>query len=95
VRVWLRGRLEPRQRRPQGIKARRVRKSVAGDDAPDCRGHGGKLVVGEINCRHVLSLALSYFEASGKSLLTISHRILELAGRGAPQLDGSSAPVSM
>jgi hypothetical protein len=43
----------------------------------------------------VLSLALSYFEASGKSLLTISHRILELAGRGAPQLDGSSALVSM
>jgi hypothetical protein len=45
-------RVEPRQRRAQGIKARRVRISVAFDDATDCRCHRGQLVVGEVNCRH-------------------------------------------
>jgi hypothetical protein len=47
--------------------------------------------------RHDASAALSlvFVETSGKFLLTISHHILELAGRDAPQLDGSSALVSM
>jgi hypothetical protein len=45
-------RVEPRQRRAQGIKARRVRISVAFDDATDCRCYRGQLVVGEMNCRH-------------------------------------------
>jgi hypothetical protein len=42
------------------------------------------------------SLSLVFVETSGKFLLTISHHILELAERDhAPQLDGSSALVSM
>jgi hypothetical protein len=51
-RAWLRRRLEPRQRRTQRVKARRVGISVFFDDAPDCRCHRSELVVGEVNCRH-------------------------------------------
>jgi hypothetical protein len=50
------GRLEPRQRRAQRIKARRVGISVAVDDATDCRCHRGKLVGGEVNYRHGLDI---------------------------------------
>ena len=52
VRGWLRSRIELAQRRTQRIEARRVRKTVDGYGAPDCRCHRGKLVVGEVNCRH-------------------------------------------
>jgi hypothetical protein len=44
--------IQSRQRRAQRIKARRVRKSVAFDNATDCRCHRGQLVVGKVNCRH-------------------------------------------
>jgi hypothetical protein len=45
--------LEPRQGRPQRIKARRVGISVAFDDAPDCRSQRGQLVGREVNRRHL------------------------------------------
>ena len=51
-RGWLCGRLELSQRRAQRIEARCVGKPVVFDGAPDGRRHRGKLVVGEIDCRH-------------------------------------------
>jgi hypothetical protein len=59
LRGWHRRRLEPRPRRAQGIKARRVGISVAVDDATDCRCHRGELVGGEVHCRHGSGLLLS------------------------------------
>jgi hypothetical protein len=44
--------VEPRQRGPQRIEARRARISVVFDEAPDCRCHRGELVVGKVNRRH-------------------------------------------
>jgi hypothetical protein len=51
ARLWGRLRIELRQRHPQRIKPRRVRKPVRLDDAPNCRGNSSELVVGEVNCR--------------------------------------------
>jgi hypothetical protein len=53
LRAWLSSRcVELSQRRAQRIEARGVRKFVVFDCAPDCRGNSGKLVGGEVNCRH-------------------------------------------
>ena len=41
----------------QRIEAWRVWEPVFVDEAPDCRCHGGELVVGEIDCRHGLTVA--------------------------------------
>jgi hypothetical protein len=72
---------------------RGVGEFVVFDGAPDCRRYRGKLVVGEVNCRHGPDYAAGIIELAGpvagacltpkpveSSLLTISHHILELAG---------------
>jgi hypothetical protein len=68
-------RLQPRQRRAQRVKARRVGISVAGDDATDCRCHRGQLVVGEVNCRHGLNgfSAKTFDPALHGELIAIRH----------------------
>ena len=80
-------RVEPRQRRAQGIKARRVRISVAFDDATDCRCHRGQLVVGEVNCRHGLDIIGLYLSSKERVDVYLSERaVSELAPGQEPGL---------
>ena len=80
-------RLEPRQPRAQRIKARGVRTFVVFDGALDCRCYHGKLVVGEVNCRHGLDIIGLYLSSKERVDVYSSERaVSELAPGQEPGL---------
>jgi hypothetical protein len=89
---WLCGRrVEPRQGRPKRIKARGVGISVAFDDATDCRRHCGKLVVGEVNCRHGPDIIGRYLSSKERGTCLTTARMGGVYSSGPLMTDSLSA----